>query len=466
MKRVANKKSTSLFLAIAVLFVSFLCGAGSFRVYKRAEATVVVTGTASIHFLDIGQGDCTIIVLPDGKTMIIDGGENKTATETKIKNYIAENLGEGFKYFDYAVLTHTDADHCGGLDAVLKAYPAREVYRPNVISNYVLNSQTYVDPGLAVTLDSGKDANEKFWTQTAVTSTGVDKKDTRAYRDFVEAAYAPNADFTPVVYMSDGRIIDRPVGKANQDIFGTSEHEYSVKFYSPLKFKYTDSNDCSTILAFSYLGRTVMLSGDAEAEAEAEFVSTYSSAEFEFNSDLIKLGHHGSRTSSSSAFLSKVAGLRTKSQIFTIISCGLGNSYGHPHSETLDRLESMGFSEDRILRTDLHGTIVVALYEREETVYIAADTENGPDFGEMPATTDPDPVDPDPTDTDPTDTDEFDILAWFDSLEPLHKGLIIGAAILIVIAVVIVVGKNNAQKKAKAKSSSKKKSSGKKKTKK
>lgn len=98
------------------------------------NAANIGAGELRLHFVDVGQGDCTIIEFPDGKTMIIDGGENNKKTEAAIDGFIKTNLGADFRYFDYAVLTHADSDHCGSLDYVLENYPAQVVFRPNVES--------------------------------------------------------------------------------------------------------------------------------------------------------------------------------------------------------------------------------------------------------------------------------------------------------------------------------------------
>ena len=80
-----------------------------------------VAGDLNVHFVDVGQGDACIVELPDGKKMIIDGGE-KDAKDALL-GYIDENItdkdGNKITYFDYAILTHTDSDHCGSLDLAL-----------------------------------------------------------------------------------------------------------------------------------------------------------------------------------------------------------------------------------------------------------------------------------------------------------------------------------------------------------
>lgn len=319
-----------------------------------------------LHFIDVGQGDCTIIELPDGKTMIVDGGDNKRWIRKKIISYIETNLPE-LKYFDYAILTHTDADHCGSLSAVLAKFPAMTIYRPNVIAN----NKGYVDPAIEITNDASKDDNLKFYNDKGVGTDGVKTVSTAVYRNFIEQAYKPfvinNVTYHPKVIVSDGRIKDRPASKDTQDISGTDgesgddEDPYSINFFSPLTYLYSDVNDYSNIFIIEYRGTEIFMSGDAEKKAEEIFVETY--AEWEFDIDIIKLGHHGSRTSTSKALLELITKESKRGEIKAIASCGLNNKYGHPHQDTLDRLFSLGFLEENILRTDKQGDIVLSVNE-------------------------------------------------------------------------------------------------------
>ena len=112
-----------------------------------------------------------------------------------------------------------------------------------------------------------------------------------------------------------------------------------------------DSNNSSVVLRLDYGSTSFMFTGDAEAESEACILAEFSPSELDC--DFLKLGHHGSTTSTSEAFLDAV------SPEYAAISCGEGNSYGHPHRETLDKLASRGITGDKLLRTDLDGTCVI-----------------------------------------------------------------------------------------------------------
>ena len=110
---------------------------------------VVTLGSdCNVHFIDVGQGDACIIELPDEKKIIIDGGKDKE--KQKLLDYIDDNIksksGEALNFFDYAILTHSDEDHCGGLDDIFRLYQIGCFYRPNQLA--VSKSQNFTDPGL------------------------------------------------------------------------------------------------------------------------------------------------------------------------------------------------------------------------------------------------------------------------------------------------------------------------------
>lgn len=323
-----------------------------------AQSGVYISESASpqlkLHFVNVWQGDCTIIELPDGKTMIIDGGENNKRTEAALDAYITAALPDGFKYFDYAILTHSDSDHCGSLDYVLEKYPARVSYRPNVEAS----KSGFTDPG--------KDD----------LTTGASKKDTTAYKNVIEIMYADTDDFTPTVYVTDPAVDEQTITG------GSGDDAYTYTFYSPLSDKYSDSNNYSPIMILEYRGFKFALSGDAEAKNEEEFVAKVAAAKTDgvndkydaFTDDycvnLVKLGHHGSRTSSSQEYLDIITTADgAKSAYYIISSNREGNNYGHPHDETLERLANMGVPTENILRTDTLGDISLCVRVDENGVY-------------------------------------------------------------------------------------------------
>ena len=327
-----------------------------------------------VHFLDVGQGDCCIIEFPDGKNMIIDAGDNKSYVKNKIKTYVDDNIkrgNEGKVVFDYAIMTHSDSDHIGSFEVVYNNYDVKTTYRPNqkAINK---NDDTYADPASLSTGDSG------FWGNK------VGEKDTVIYRNMLKLAYEKSENVIVTNPYSDTQNCIKYDG---EDIY----KKYEFNFYSPLSPYYSDNNNYSSIIVLSYQGKNIVLTGDAEKENEKEFVAAATQgvgryAIFkDFGADVIKLGHHGSKTSTSEAYLNIV----TKSdcsKVFAIVSAGAGNKYNHPNQETLDRLKKFGFSEDRILYTekpvkDKNGNVVKDkdgnVEATKQDIVITVKNENG-----------------------------------------------------------------------------------------
>ena len=122
--------------------------------------------------------------------------------------------------------------------------------------------------------------------------------------------------------------------------------DLEAEFLSPAGSSYESLNNYSAVLKLIHQENAFLFTGDAELEAEEEMLASGAN----LSSAVLKVGHHGSNTSSSPAFLEAV-----KPEI-AVISVGEGNSYGHPHAEVLARLQEAGI---RIFRTDLHGTVVI-----------------------------------------------------------------------------------------------------------
>ena len=116
----------------------------------------------------------------------------------------------------------------------------------------------------------------------------------------------------------------------------------SVKMLAPVLDEYDNTNDYSAVIRIVYDDTSFIFMGDAEQYAEDLITG-------DVDSDVLKVGHHGSSTSTGEAFLERV------SPSYAVISCGLGNSYGHPHIETMEKLGSLGIP---VLRTDEMGTVV------------------------------------------------------------------------------------------------------------
>ncbi len=271
-------------LAVAVIAAALLLG------LLKPEgdtdtAPKEVSGELQVHFIDVGQGDC-ILVMSEGEYMLVDTGDIDDECTEKIIDYLN---GFGIKTIDYLVLTHPDADHIGGAPEVIGEFDVEKCIMPD-----------------------------------------YDKKTTKIYERTLDALEQTEVD-----------VVEAVPG----DEFSVGEAD--CKIIAPLK-AYDDANDASVVIRMTFGEISVLLTGDAESESEADIVKRYKSSELEC--DVLKSGHHGSSTSSSSALLDAV------SPKYAVISCGAGNSYGHPHTETTEKYESRKIT---VYRTDRNGTVVM-----------------------------------------------------------------------------------------------------------
>lgn len=255
-------------------------------------------GAMQVTFLDVGQGDCELIVLPDGKTILIDAGESKSADDI-----ISFLEGQGISRLDYVIATHPHADHIGGMQEVIEAFDVGEIYMPRV------------------------------------------EHDTKTYENLLLAVQEKGLR----------------VHTAKDGVSLMEEGGVSAQFVAPCADRYKDLNNYSAVLRLTYGDVSFLFMGDAEQESEEQITA-------EVSADIIKLGHHGSSTSSSQAFLEAV------SPAVAVISCGAGNSYGHPHEETLRTLDLLGIET---YRTDQDSTVTVTTDGTTYQIETAASQKTG-----------------------------------------------------------------------------------------
>ena len=226
-----------------------------------------------VVFLDVGQGDAVFVESSAGTQMLIDGGPNN-----KVLRALSEEMPFYDRSLDYIVATHPDADHINGLVTIMDRYEVDKVITPGVEAE----SQSY-----------------KFFTK-AIKEEGAEKIiATRGLK-----AVLGEDSFFKVLFP------DRAL--AGRDV---------------------DRNSASMITLIEHKENKFLLSGDAPQDVE-RYTALLEGSRLE--SDVLKLGHHGSETSSSKMFL----GLT--SPRYGVISAGEGNNYGHPDEEVINRLKSFG----------------------------------------------------------------------------------------------------------------------------
>lgn len=308
---------------------------------ERPEISERQAGEMRIHFLDAGQGDCTVIEFPDGRTMMIDGGDGKESGTRKILGYC---FALGIEEFDYLLLTHTDSDHAGGLDDVLRCFGAKKVFVPYTEDENVNTAYASFAKALK---DTGTDTEISHTLQTIV-SEDIDC----FYYGMWLSPFSPEIDDS----FYNG-----------QD--GVPESEAI--------------NDTSAVVYFEYAGRRLLLTGDASERVEDKIIDDFKATDgvvFELetetdsgwitlaprleNLDFLKAGHHGSSSSTGE----KLAEYCKPAEIF--ISCGAGNTYGHPNLTPIENLEG-AFPEAEFYRTDEMGNILLTI-ERDGSYAITS----------------------------------------------------------------------------------------------
>lgn len=334
----------------------------------------------SVAYIDVGQGNSSYVELPDGKNMLIDGGDIEYG-ET-----VAEFLDDrNVTSIDYLVATHADSDHIGGLHYILDNFEVKHIFRPFQISYDDENKKPYDVEDLADVYDYMID----YYGNT----NKVCKISTNVYRKFIEKIYSETymlggvAQTSKVTVFYDGLVI--------------AGENYEIEFYAPLKrdenidlslrsdktFGFATmgfgsassaSNDNSAIFTLTCFEDVFLFVGDAKytendlddmGYSEGEFLNSLSSVErLELTEvDVLLLGHHGSKYSTSEELLSVIT------PRFVIVSVGLNNSYNHPHDEVLQRLAGVSSLEsDYLLRTDENGDIIFASVDDKLMYYIEA----------------------------------------------------------------------------------------------
>lgn len=303
----------------------------------EGDTTYITSGIMpdlKVHFVDVGQGDCIIIELPDGKNVIIDAGEKHY---DDLDAYIKQNTN--VKSFDYLIATHADSDHIGNIDLVLRDYEVKNIYRPYV--KYTGDKYNFSD-----------DFNQGSTNSVKSTTAYADFLNYVQNETYVENGETKSASWQFFTHESDF------AGKIS---YNDTIYEYYFDFLTPRvvnlsDIKYKNANDYSPIIKFTYCGVDIMLTGDAEGgdegDAEDDFVTYYSQLNVDVDVEILKVGHHGSRTSSTQAFLDLIK------PEYAVIQCGEGNSYKHPHQSTLDRLFDM---ECSVYRNDIQGDIIITI---------------------------------------------------------------------------------------------------------
>lgn len=313
------------------------------------ESAQISQDALRIHYIDVGQGDSTLIEFPDGQVMLIDAGTSKSATH--IIDYLKQ---QKVSVIDHFIVTHSDADHVGGADKVLEAFEIKNIYRPFQISVGADGRATEYEP-----LGEYIDLYDK----------DISLVSTKTYQRFITAAYTETYTqggvqrLSDITVFYDGLTIAvggctfeffAPLVRAGADPIADERTGGYPTLYYKDAFGETSENASSPIILLEYSASSFVFTGDATEAVEKDFLESLTNGERERFSqvDIFAAGHHGSKTSNCEEFLSLLK------PTYVVVSCGKDNSYGHPTQEFLDRVNALPHSvNDYLLRTDLLGDI-------------------------------------------------------------------------------------------------------------
>ncbi len=247
-----------------------------------------------IYFIDVDQGDCSFIITPQNKTILIDGGNNENYDYGK-NVVVPFILKSGIGKVDYIIISHFDSDHVGGLFAVMEDLNVGRV----IISAQGESSENF---------ETFNDIVKENKIQVIVAKKG-------------DRIQIENDLYVDVLWPNASKLISENV-----------------------------LNNNSIVCKLHYKSFSMLFTGDIEEIAERQILAEYRNNMQILDSTILKVGHHGSKTSSTQEFVNIV-----KPKI-ALIGVGKNNKFGHPNMEILERLKNSG---SKIYRTDKFGEISV-----------------------------------------------------------------------------------------------------------
>ncbi len=286
------KKIISLKFRILLFFVTVITALNIQVFYGQQEQTAK---KLYVYFLDVGQGDGAFIRTPNGKSILIDAGQSALGYDefdAGLEIVIPFLTKKNITKIDYVVASHAHADHIGGLISVMKKFPVGIVYD----SGFSYSSPVY----------------EKFLQ--------IIKLKKISYK-----------------IAGQGDILNW-------------DPDLTIKVLSPRSNRlFEDPNNNSIVLKITYKNVSFLFTGDIESIAEDEILNNYKKNEI--SSTILKVPHHGSRSSSTEGFIDAV------NPEVAVISCGRYNRFRHPHPAIVKLYGEFGIE---LHRTDKEGTIFIS----------------------------------------------------------------------------------------------------------
>lgn len=276
---------------ISILILIVFC----FNIYNF----FIIKRELKIYFVDVGQGDSTFIVTPKNETILIDGGGSLGTDfdvgESTLLPYI---LDRGYKKIDLMFVSHFDQDHIGGLFKILEELKVEKV---------CISKQ---------------------------------EEDSENYQKFLNIVKEKNIQVL-VVKIGDKIVLDKNL-------------YFDILWPKDKQIEENKLNNNAIVMKLNYNNFSMLFTGDIEKKAEEEILETYKNSKI-LESDILKVAHHGSKTSTTDEFLSRV-----KPKI-ALIGVGKDNMFNHPSNTTIEKLEKMNI---KIYRTDLNAEISICVNDK------------------------------------------------------------------------------------------------------
>ena len=249
-------KASIIFFIVAITIGCFFFFDG-IKIFASSTYVDSFKGSEfQIHTIDVENGDAFLIRLPENKTMLIDCGEEEYSD--RVVSYINQYFAsEGLHQIDYFVITHPDSDHCGSGKSIIDNFRVKNLYRPTI--------------------------NAK--------SESITSQEQSEYKTSSSVLY--------------DQLIMAATRQGTNMIFSTKGEEISLKnckiqFLSPSETTYNEDNNYSAVIMIKYYTKKFLFMGDADNIIEKTLIEEYGS---ELQADVLKVGHHGSKTSTTQDFL-------------------------------------------------------------------------------------------------------------------------------------------------------------------
>lgn len=296
-EKLAKYKKYLIRILIIIMIIVLIC---------NLIIIVPIKNNLTIHFIDVGQGDSTLIITPSNKKILIDGGGSTQSNSFDVgeNTLLPYLLDRKVAKIDFIMVSHFDSDHCQGLEAVIENIK---------VLNIIVSKQSTITDEYTTIINLCKRKKVKILEVKRGDKIVIDKY-----------------TFFNILNPSEDLVTDNKGGLNENAIVAKFSYKTNINYF------------------------TMLFTGDIESKTEESLANLYKEG---LKSDILKVPHHGSKTSSTIKFLSYI-----KPEI-SLIGVGKKNKFGHPNSDVISRITNIG---SKIYRTDLCGEITIVVYSNRK----------------------------------------------------------------------------------------------------